>query len=84
MFEGIRRLRHPATDFLVCYLRARVARARAAEDRGASAIEWVVIAAVVVAIISVVGGILYNALQDRANDVEDCISGINGSQNCEP
>jgi Flp pilus assembly pilin Flp len=76
--------RHPATDFLVAYLRGRVERARSEEDRGASAIEWVVIAAVVVSIVGIVGGILYTALRDRAQDVERCIDGVDGSEACEP
>jgi hypothetical protein len=76
--------RHPATDFLAAYLRGRVERARSEEDRGASAIEWVVIAAVVVTIVGVVGGIIYTALEGRAEDVQRCIDGVDGSEACEP
>lgn len=75
--------RHPATDFLAAYLRGRVERARSEEDRGASAIEWVVIAAVVVTIVAAVGGVIYTALNQRAGDVRDCIEGIDGANGCE-
>lgn len=76
----LRGIRHPATDFLVTYLRGRVARARSAEqDRGASAIEWVVIAAVVVTVVAAVGFVISQALNDRADDVSDCIQGTDGT-----
>lgn len=75
--------RHPATDFLITFLRGRIARARASDrDRGASAIEWVVIAAVVVTIVAAVAVIISNALEDRAEDVSDCIEGVDGSGQC--
>ncbi|MBL1066419.1 hypothetical protein [Streptomyces sp. 7-21] len=79
------RLRHPATDFLVTFLKARVERARSAgTDRGASAIEWVVIAAVVVGIVAAVAVVISQALEDRADSVGDCISGIDGGSDCNP
>jgi Flp pilus assembly pilin Flp len=80
----LRGFRHPATDFLVAYLRGRVERARAEEDRGASAIEWVIIAAVVVGIVAAVAVVISQALEDRADEVGDCIQGIEGSEDCQP
>jgi hypothetical protein len=66
----------PATPlgFLELVLRDRFARARAAEDRGASAVEWVVISAIVVGIVIVVGGILLNALQTKSDQISGDIS----------
>jgi Flp pilus assembly pilin Flp len=82
MMRGFR-LRHPATDFLITFLRARVEHARKQEDRGASAIEWVVIAAVVVTVVAAVGYVISQALNDRADDVGECITGTDGtSENC--
>ncbi|MGP4113509.1 hypothetical protein ACTWP5_21685 [Streptomyces sp. 4N509B] len=79
----LRRLRHPATDLLIAHLRGRLDRARAAEDRGASAIEWVVIAAVVVTVVAAVGFVISEALEGRADQVGDCIEGIDGNaENC--
>ena len=57
-----------ALDFLRTSLISRYAQARQhAEDgeRGASAVEWVVITAIVVIIIVAVGGILYNVLKAK-------------------
>ncbi|GAA3872511.1 MULTISPECIES: hypothetical protein [Streptomyces] len=76
-------VRHPATDYLIGFLRTRLARARSGElDRGASAIEWVIIAAVVVGIVAGVAAVIMNALDDRAESVGDCIEGAQNYANC--
>ncbi|UED86118.1 hypothetical protein [Streptomyces profundus] len=76
-------VRHPATDFLLTFLRTRLARARSGElDRGASAIEWVIIAAVVVGIVAGVAAVIMNALDDRAESVSECIGGVQNHANC--
>ncbi|MER7840162.1 hypothetical protein ABTY98_30785 [Streptomyces sp. NPDC096040] len=73
----------PAVDFLVTFLQGRVQRARSGElDRGASAVEWVIISAVVVAIVGVVAAIINAALSDGANKVGDCIKGASASKTC--
>jgi hypothetical protein len=73
----------PSVDFLVTFLQARVQRARSGElDRGASAVEWVIISAVVVAIVGVVAAIINGALSDGANKVKNCIDGANQSGTC--
>lgn len=74
---------HPAVEFLVTFLRGRVQRARSGElDRGASAVEWVIISAVVVAIVGVVAAIINTALSDGAEKVGDCIEGANAQGTC--
>ncbi|CAM5699482.1 MULTISPECIES: hypothetical protein [Streptomyces] len=73
----------PAVDFLVVFLQGRVERARSGElDRGASAVEWVIISAVVVAIVGVVAAIINRALEGGAEKVENCINGANQSGTC--
>ncbi|EPH39457.1 hypothetical protein ABT390_33165 [Streptomyces aurantiacus] len=73
----------PAVDFLVTFLQGRVRRARSGElDRGASAVEWVIISAVVVAIVGVVAAIINNALKGGADKVSDCIEGADASKTC--
>ena len=70
-------------DFLVCFLRGRIARARGGElDRGASAVEWVIISAVVVAIVGVVAAIINSALSNGATKVSNCIQGAKASGTC--
>lgn len=71
---------HPALDYAVIRLRARHARLTGEErDRGASAVEWVVISMIVVGIVIAVGVLLYNALTTKATAVKGCIDGANGS-----
>ncbi|MFD9356761.1 hypothetical protein [Streptomyces sp. NPDC060031] len=80
--NGIRNS-HPAVDFLVVFLQGRVQRARSGElDRGASAVEWVIISAVVVAIVGVVAAIINSALSTGAKKVGDCIAGADASSTC--
>ncbi|MCV2394547.1 hypothetical protein OEB99_09535 [Actinotalea sp. M2MS4P-6] len=53
------------------WLRARVRldRARSTGDLGASAIEWVIITGVLVALAAAVGVIIYNLVRDRASEI---------------
>ena len=53
--------------FCVLMLESRLVRAR--REDGASAVEWVIIAAIVVGICIAVAGILRNALVGKANDI---------------
>jgi hypothetical protein len=78
-----KRISHPAVDFLVTFVQARIERARSEDlQRGASAVEWVIISAVVVAIVGVVAAIINQALQDGANKVGDCIKGAKAGGTC--
>ncbi|MGW7007658.1 hypothetical protein ACWGCW_33855 [Streptomyces sp. NPDC054933] len=74
---------HPAVTFLVTFLQGRLQRVRNGElDRGASAVEWVIISAVVVAIVGVVAAIINSALSDGAKKVGNCIQGASASKTC--
>jgi len=53
--------------FLGLLLGARLQKARS--EAGASAVEWVIIAAIVVGICILVAGILRSALSDEANEI---------------
>ena len=64
---------HPALGFLITVLGARLDRVR--REEGASAVEWVVIAAVLVAICGAVGLILTNALKGKADTIGNDIQG---------
>lgn len=64
---------HPALGFLMTMLGAKVDKAR--REEGASAVEWVVIAAVLVMICGVIGGILVAALRGRATEIGTDIEG---------
>jgi Flp pilus assembly pilin Flp len=72
-----------ALQYVWVSLRARIARVRSGEmERGASAVEWVVISMIVVTIVAAVGVIISNALNNRANNVSNCIANANGQNGC--
>ena len=60
-------------NFAEADVRLRMAKARGmaqAGDRGASAIEWVIISAVLILIAGVVGGILYTKISEKATSLD--------------
>lgn len=61
---------HPAVVYLTAVLRTRIARARAAEDRGASAIELAIITAILAVIAITAGTIIYNKVKSAAGNVQ--------------
>jgi Flp pilus assembly pilin Flp len=74
---------HPAVDFLLTFLKGRVQRARSEDlSRGASAVEWVIISAVVVTVVGAVALIINGALKGKASDVGNCIQGTSDSKTC--
>ena len=58
---------NPALGYLVTILGGRLDKAR--REEGASAVEWVVIAAVLVTVCGIIGVILTQALQGEANEI---------------
>lgn len=56
--------------FLTFQLQRRIQLARQNPDRGASAIEWVIITGVLVALAAAVGLIIFNIVNDRAESIE--------------
>lgn len=62
---------NPATPigFLMLILEIRLRRAR--DERGASAVEWVVISAIVVGICAIVAALLQTALEGKAGEISD-------------
>lgn len=59
----------PLTDLLAMEVRRRVAHARSTPDRGASAIEWVIITGILVAIAAAVGLVIYNMVTSQAESI---------------
>ena len=62
--------------------RARTMRAGPHRDRGASALEWAIISAIVVTAAVVIGGIIYNVVQDKGATLENCANQPVGAKNC--
>lgn len=60
-----------------------LARVRSAgRTLGASAIEWAVISAIVVTAAVVIGGIIYNVVEDKGGDISRCADQPVGSPGC--
>jgi Flp pilus assembly pilin Flp len=57
----------------------RVVRVLRRDDRGASAIEWAIIAAVAVVMISIVGAVLVQVVGDKSQKISDCANQPVGS-----
>jgi Flp pilus assembly pilin Flp len=55
----------------------------ARDERGASAIEWAIIAAVAVVMISIVGAVLFTVVGNKSDQISKCASQPVGSQ-CTP
>lgn len=56
--------------WLLLSLQVHTQRARQAPDRGASAIEFVIITAVLVALAAAVGVVIYNLVTDEADSID--------------
>ncbi len=55
--------------FLITLLNSRLDRAQGRDERGASAVEWVIISAIVVGICILIAAILRDALVGEAGDI---------------
>ena len=68
---------------LVHALRTRCRTALGAvRDRGASALEFAIIAAVVVVASSVIGGVVYNIVKDKGVQLDQCAKQPIGAAGC--
>ncbi len=56
------------------------ARASVARERGASALEWAIIAAIVVVAATAIGAVVYKVVTNNASKVEQCGNLPAGSQ----
>lgn len=56
--------------YLELDVRRRLARAQQTTDRGASAIEWVIITGVLVLMAGIVGKLIYDKVESGANAIE--------------
>ncbi|WP_349829236.1 hypothetical protein [Brevibacterium litoralis] len=62
--------------------RRNAGRRRSRGDRGASAIEWVIITAVLVVAVSVIGGVITTVVNNQADKLEQCASTAGGGEEC--
>lgn len=64
-------LDHPLVAFALAYVRTRVEPLRERSDRGASALETAIIAAVLIAAAVLIGGIVYQKVTDAGQIVQN-------------
>jgi Flp pilus assembly pilin Flp len=62
-------------------LRARTVREKDL-DRGATALEWAVISAILVTAAVFIGGIVYTVVQDKGKALEECAGAEAGTLGC--
>jgi len=62
---------NPTYHFLVAYVRTRLQPLRDHSERGASAVEWAIIAAISVAVAGFVGTLIWNKVKSQSS----CIQG---------
>jgi hypothetical protein len=67
-------------------LTARAGRrvGRGARDAGASALEFAIIGAIVVVAASVIGAVIYNIVDTKSQQLDDCANQAIGSAECAP
>jgi hypothetical protein len=61
-------------------VRARAARAAGPADLGASALEWAIIAAIVVVAASIIGAVVMQLVRDKSTQLQDCANQPLGSE----
>jgi hypothetical protein len=64
-------LDNPMVAFTLAYIRTRVEPLRERSDRGASALETAIIAAVLIAAAVLIGGIVYEKVKTAGNRVQN-------------
>jgi len=70
---------NPTYHFLVAWIRTRLEPLRERSERGASAVEWAIIAAISVAVAGFVGTLIWNKVKGQS----DCIkSGDSSTAGC--
>ncbi len=52
------------------------------DERGATVLEWALIAAVIVVAASIIGGVVYNIVTTKSSALEDCANRPAGSGSC--
>jgi hypothetical protein len=62
--------------------RARALRADSDRERGASALEWAVISAILVTAAVLIGGVIYRVVENKGSAIEECADQGPGSEGC--
>ncbi|GAA0922910.1 hypothetical protein [Nonomuraea longicatena] len=73
-------LNHPWIVYLTAYLGVRVHRARTAPSRGASAVEWVIITAIIAGVAFGLAALIKNLVEQKQGEIESTFGGGGGGK----
>lgn len=68
-------MNHPWIIYLVAFLSVRIHRARTAPSRGASAVEWVIITAIIAGVALGLATLISQLVTEKQGDIQDSFSG---------
>ncbi|GGS91331.1 hypothetical protein GCM10010156_57040 [Planobispora rosea] len=71
-------LNHPWIAYAVALLNVRIDRARTAPTRGASAVEWVIITAIIAAVALGLATLIRQLVQEKQGEISDTFGGGGG------
>ncbi|GGT15487.1 hypothetical protein ACFFV7_35030 [Nonomuraea spiralis] len=71
-------MQHPWIVYLTAYLGVRIHRARTAPSRGASAVEWVIITAIIAGVALGLATLIKTLVEQKSNDIQGTFGGGGG------
>ncbi len=71
-------LRSPLVDYLITMLQVRIHRARTAPSRGASAVEWVIITAIIAGVALGLATLIQGLVQQKSAEIQTGFGGGGG------
>jgi Flp pilus assembly pilin Flp len=77
-------MNHPWIVYLTAYLGSRIHRARTAPTRGASAVEWVIITAIIAGVALGLATLIRTLVEQQQNDLRENFGGADGGGGGDP
>jgi hypothetical protein len=71
----MKRFMPPVVDYLLTMLSVRAHRARTAPSRGASAVEWVIITAIVAGLAITISLVITNGVNQKTTEIQNSFGG---------
>lgn len=71
-------MQHPWIVYLTAYLGVRIHRARTAPSRGASAVEWVIITAIIAGVALGLATLIKTLVEQKSNEIQGTFGGGGG------
>ncbi len=68
-------MNHPWIIYLVAFLSVRIHRARTAPSRGASAVEWVIITAIIAGVALGLATLIQQLVTEKQGNIQDSFGG---------